>query len=256
MNKRSVSIFPVIAVFFVAVILSEAFSVESPTVQASALRPTATPSASDCGFICEAKANVRAICGNALDKDPVSSFWVEMFAFTEDTLSKYLSSVPNKDLTPFSQGMLVCGAILSTAKKEGRLWVDDILGRLPKNCDYECQVKFYTDRFCGTVFASIKNRDAALQAALRAGAKSDNPLQTAFLACALTHDILLKENCGWLCETDKEVRRVCRRFFSNNRTMQTVYEVLLDDIEYRVNVLTLDIPIRQSALLICNALQN
>ncbi|MBO9308650.1 MAG: hypothetical protein J7551_02570 [Chloroflexi bacterium] len=253
MNKRGFSVLLASVILLGMVMLFGALSTEIPAAQASGRRRTPTPSGTSCGFICEAKANIRATCGAALQRDAISRRWIETDAFVEDALYRALSNASNLDLTPFGQGMLICGSILSVAKEEKKPWVNSVLGRLPQNCDYKCQVKFYANKFCGSLLKSVPNNDLVLQAAL--SNRGTSSLSTAFIMCAVAHDTLLKDNCGWLCEVDKEVRRVCKSFFASNRAARIAYETWLDDIENRVTVLLLDMPIKETALLICNTLQ-
>jgi hypothetical protein len=219
-------------------------------VEASGRR-TPTP-APDCGFVCQAKATARAVCGVAFE-DVTNELWLEVYAFTERNLYDAITATRYQDITPYHRGMVLCGAALSASKKEGAPWVSRVLGTPPRGCGHRCQTEFYINRFCPNTMKSAPDSSGVLEIVL--SVSSGNPIHDAFLTCAVVHDELLVKQCGWICEVDKEVMRVCGRHFARKPSDRVAYETWISIPANRAMVLALDLPVIETAQLICNVLK-
>ena len=220
-------------------------------VEASGER-TPTP-APDCGFVCQSKAAARAICGRAFE-GTASELWLEVGAFSVDNLYSAITAVRYYDITPYHRAMMLCGVALSIAKKEGAPWVNHVLGVPPRGCGYRCQVEFYINRFCPNTMKSAPDSLGILGIVL--SVSNGNPIHDAFLTCAVVHDELLVERCGWICEVSKEVMRVCGRHFARNPSDRIAYERWISDPGARALVLAFDLSVHETAQLLCDTLRS
>jgi hypothetical protein len=233
-----------------ALLLAGAPSGGAIEVEASGKR-TPTP-APDCGFVCQSKATARAICGGAFE-DVANELWLEVYAFTESNLYDTIVATRYQDITPYHRGMVLCGTMLSVSKKENAPWISRVLGTPPRGCGIRCQTEFYINRFCPDTMKSAPGSSKILEIVL--SVSSGNPIHDAFLTCAVVHDELLVKQCGWICEVDKEVMRVCGRHFARNPSDQVAYEAWISIPANRATVLAIDLPVFETAQLICDTLK-